>query len=38
MQMIGKPGEPPPLMRMSLGDMYTGIHGSRRSTPRCSVA
>ncbi|NML34202.1 CaiB/BaiF CoA transferase family protein [Paraburkholderia antibiotica] len=26
MQMIGKPGEPPPLMRISLGDMYTGIH------------
>jgi crotonobetainyl-CoA:carnitine CoA-transferase CaiB-like acyl-CoA transferase len=26
MQMIGSPGEPPPLMRISLGDMYTGIH------------
>jgi len=26
MQMIGNPGEPPPLMRISLGDMYTGIH------------
>jgi formyl-CoA transferase len=26
MQMIGTPGEPPPLMRISLGDMYTGIH------------
>ena len=27
MQMVGKPGEPPPLLRISLGDMYTGIHG-----------
>ncbi|NUX52568.1 CaiB/BaiF CoA transferase family protein [Paraburkholderia youngii] len=26
MQMVGNPGEPPPLMRISLGDMYTGIH------------
>ncbi|SAL44711.1 formyl-CoA transferase [Caballeronia cordobensis] len=26
MQMIGEPGSPPPLMRVSLGDMYTGIH------------
>ncbi|WP_175796145.1 CaiB/BaiF CoA transferase family protein [Burkholderia anthina] len=26
MQMIGNAGEPPPLMRISLGDMYTGIH------------
>ncbi|QGR85966.1 CoA transferase [Burkholderia multivorans] len=26
MQMIGNPGEPPPLMRISLGDMYTAIH------------
>ncbi|WNC92162.1 CoA transferase [Paraburkholderia sp. FT54] len=26
MQMIGTPGEPPPLMRISLGDMYAGIH------------
>lgn len=26
MQMIGTPGEAPPLMRISLGDMYTGIH------------
>ncbi|NUX99722.1 CaiB/BaiF CoA transferase family protein [Paraburkholderia youngii] len=26
MQMVGSPGEPPPLMRISLGDMYTGIH------------
>jgi crotonobetainyl-CoA:carnitine CoA-transferase CaiB-like acyl-CoA transferase len=26
MQMIGTPGEPPPLLRISLGDMYTGIH------------
>jgi crotonobetainyl-CoA:carnitine CoA-transferase CaiB-like acyl-CoA transferase len=26
MQMIGEPGSPPPLMRISLGDMYTGIH------------
>ncbi len=26
MQMIGNPGEPPPLMRISLGDMYIGIH------------
>jgi crotonobetainyl-CoA:carnitine CoA-transferase CaiB-like acyl-CoA transferase len=27
MQMVGTPGEPPPLLRISLGDMYTGIHG-----------
>jgi formyl-CoA transferase len=27
MQMVGNPGEPPPLLRISLGDMYTGIHG-----------
>ena len=26
MQMVGVPGEPPPLLRISLGDMYTGIH------------
>lgn len=26
MQMVGPPGEPPPLLRISLGDMYTGIH------------
>ena len=26
MQMVGTPGEPPPLLRVSLGDMYTGIH------------
>ena len=26
MQMVGTPGEPPPLLRISLGDMYTGIH------------
>jgi formyl-CoA transferase len=26
MQMVGSPGEPPPLLRISLGDMYTGIH------------
>jgi crotonobetainyl-CoA:carnitine CoA-transferase CaiB-like acyl-CoA transferase len=26
MQMVGAPGEPPPLLRISLGDMYTGIH------------
>lgn len=26
MQMVGEPGEPPPLLRISLGDMYTGIH------------
>ena len=26
MQMIGTPGEAPPLLRISLGDMYTGIH------------
>lgn len=26
MQMVGNPGEPPPLLRISLGDMYTGIH------------
>lgn len=27
MQMVGNPGEAPPLLRVSLGDMYTGIHG-----------
>ncbi len=27
MQMIGSPGEAPPLLRIALGDMYTGIHG-----------
>ncbi|VWD34420.1 Formyl-CoA transferase [Burkholderia lata] len=26
MQMVGAPGERPPLLRISLGDMYTGIH------------
>jgi crotonobetainyl-CoA:carnitine CoA-transferase CaiB-like acyl-CoA transferase len=26
MQMVGTPGERPPLLRISLGDMYTGIH------------
>jgi crotonobetainyl-CoA:carnitine CoA-transferase CaiB-like acyl-CoA transferase len=26
MQMIGTPDEAPPLLRISLGDMYTGIH------------
>ncbi|MDH4060747.1 MAG: CoA transferase [Aquincola sp.] len=26
MQMIGSPGEAPPLLRIALGDMYTGIH------------
>lgn len=26
MQMVGVPGEAPPLLRISLGDMYTGIH------------
>lgn len=26
MQMVGNPGEAPPLLRVSLGDMYTGIH------------
>ncbi len=26
MAMVGVPGEPPPLLRISLGDMYTGIH------------
>ena len=26
MAMVGTPGEPPPLLRISLGDMYTGIH------------
>lgn len=26
MAMIGAPGEPPPLLRISLGDMYTGSH------------
>jgi crotonobetainyl-CoA:carnitine CoA-transferase CaiB-like acyl-CoA transferase len=27
MAMVGTPGEAPPLLRMPLGDMYTGIHG-----------
>jgi crotonobetainyl-CoA:carnitine CoA-transferase CaiB-like acyl-CoA transferase len=27
MQMIGSPGETPPLLRIALGDMYTGAHG-----------
>ncbi|MDQ0080255.1 formyl-CoA transferase [Variovorax boronicumulans] len=26
MQMVGNPGEAPPLLRISLGDMYTGVH------------
>jgi len=27
MAMVGNPGEAPPLLRVSLGDMYTGIYG-----------
>ncbi|MBC9176196.1 CaiB/BaiF CoA transferase family protein [Pseudoroseomonas ludipueritiae] len=27
MAQVGVPGEPPPLLRMPLADMYTGIHG-----------
>ncbi len=27
MAMVGSPGEAPPLLRIALGDMYTGIHG-----------
>lgn len=27
MQMVGTPGETPPLLRIALGDMYTGIYG-----------
>lgn len=27
MQMVGTPGEAPPLLRIALGDMYTGAHG-----------
>lgn len=27
MAMVGQPGEAPPLLRIALGDMYTGIHG-----------
>lgn len=27
MAMVGVPGEPPPLFRVALADMYTGIHG-----------
>ena len=27
MAMVGNPGEAPPLLRVSMGDMYTGIHG-----------
>ena len=27
MAMVGVPGEPPPLFRMPIADMYTGIHG-----------
>ena len=25
--MVGSPGEAPPLLRIALGDMYTGVHG-----------
>ncbi len=28
MAMVGNPGEAPPLLRVSLGDMYTGIQGA----------
>ena len=27
MAMVGEPGQTPPLLRIALGDMYTGIHG-----------
>jgi crotonobetainyl-CoA:carnitine CoA-transferase CaiB-like acyl-CoA transferase len=27
MQMVGSPGEAPPLLRIALGDMYTGVYG-----------
>src|SRR6266478_6268800 len=27
MAMVGVPGEPPPLFRMPIADMYSGIHG-----------
>ena len=27
MAMVGSPGEAPPLLRIALGDMYTGVHG-----------
>ena len=27
MAMVGEPGKTPPLLRIALGDMYTGIHG-----------
>ena len=27
MAQVGNPGEAPPLLRMPLADMYTGIHG-----------
>ena len=27
MAQLGMPGEPPPLFRMPIADMYTGIHG-----------
>ncbi len=27
MAMVGEPGEAPPLLRVALGDLYTGIHG-----------
>ena len=27
MAMVGMPGEPPPLFRISIADMYAGIHG-----------
>ncbi|MHB1249003.1 MAG: CaiB/BaiF CoA transferase family protein, partial [Polaromonas sp.] len=27
MAMVGEPGQAPPLLRIALGDMYTGIHG-----------
>lgn len=26
MAMVGTPGEPPPLLRIALGDMYTASH------------
>jgi crotonobetainyl-CoA:carnitine CoA-transferase CaiB-like acyl-CoA transferase len=27
MQMVGNPGESPPLLRIALGDIHTGVHG-----------
>jgi crotonobetainyl-CoA:carnitine CoA-transferase CaiB-like acyl-CoA transferase len=38
MQIVGTPGVASPLLRIALGDMYTGTPPSRRSALRCWVA